>query len=45
MLASLAVIVIFLGVYPSPLINLLTASVNHLAGLLQAGAGTVALLH
>jgi NADH-quinone oxidoreductase subunit M len=35
MLASLAVVVIFLGIYPSPMLNLMTASMNHLSELLQ----------
>ena len=38
MLASLAVVVIFLGIYPSPMLNLMTASMNHLAELLQNSA-------
>ena len=37
MLASLAVIVIFLGIYPAPMIDLMNASINHLAGLLHDG--------
>lgn len=36
MLVPLAMIVIFLGIYPSPVINLLNSSLNHLAGLLHA---------
>jgi NADH-quinone oxidoreductase subunit M len=39
MLATLAVIVIFLGVYPAPMIGLLNSSLSHLAEFLQAGAG------
>ncbi len=35
MLASLAVIVIFLGIYPAPVLDLMTTSMNHLAELLQ----------
>jgi len=35
MLATLAVVVIFLGIYPAPALNLMTASMNHLAELLQ----------
>lgn len=36
MLVPLAIIVIFLGIYPSPVINLMNSSLNHLAGLLHA---------
>jgi len=36
MLVPLAVIVIFLGVYPSPMINLMSSSMNELSSLLQA---------
>jgi NADH:ubiquinone oxidoreductase subunit 4 (subunit M) len=43
MLASLAVIVIVLGIYPAPVLNLMNASLNQLAGLL-AHAGTGAML-
>jgi NADH-quinone oxidoreductase subunit M len=39
MLASLAVIVIFLGVYPSPVLDLMNSSMNHLADLLRAPGG------
>jgi NADH-quinone oxidoreductase subunit M len=35
MLVSLAVIVIFLGIYPAPVLDLMSTSVNSLAGLLQ----------
>lgn len=35
MLASLALIVVFLGIYPSPVLDLMTASMNSLAGLLH----------
>jgi NADH-quinone oxidoreductase subunit M len=45
MLATLAVFVIALGIYPGPMIDLMTASLNHLAGYLQAGTGAVAGLH
>jgi len=38
MLVSLAVVVIFLGIYPAPVLDLMTTSVNSLAGILQ-GAG------
>jgi NADH-quinone oxidoreductase subunit M len=42
MLVPLAVIVIFLGIYPAPLINLMNTSMNHLADLLQhAGSAAV----
>jgi NADH-quinone oxidoreductase subunit M len=39
MLVSLAVIVIFLGIYPAPVLDLMNASMNSLAGILQH-AGT-----
>jgi NADH-quinone oxidoreductase subunit M len=39
MLVSLAVIVIFLGVYPSPVLDLMNSSLNHLADLLRAPGG------
>jgi NADH-quinone oxidoreductase subunit M len=35
MLVSLAVIVIFLGIYPAPVLDLMSTSVNSLAGILQ----------
>lgn len=39
MLATLAVIVIFLGIYPAPVLDLMNASMNSLAGIMQhAGA-------
>ncbi len=39
MLATLAVIVIFLGIYPSPMLDLMNVSMSSLAGILhQAGA-------
>lgn len=39
MLVSLAVIVIFLGIYPAPVLDLMSTSLNSLAGVLQnAGA-------
>ncbi len=42
MLAPLAVIVIFLGIYPSPVLDLMNSSVNYLAELLQhAGSATM----
>lgn len=40
MLATLAVIVIFLGIYPAPMINLLNSSMNHLAEFLQQNGAT-----
>jgi len=43
MLATLAVIVIFLGVYPSPVLNLMSTSLNHLAALLQTSGGVASL--
>ena len=39
MLASLAAIVIFLGIYPSPLLNLMNTSLNTLSGILMHGGG------
>ncbi len=36
MLVPLAIIVIFLGIYPSPILDLMNSSMNHLAELLQA---------
>jgi NADH-quinone oxidoreductase subunit M len=42
MLVPLAAIVIFLGIYPSPILDLMTASLNHLAALVQqANAATM----
>ena len=42
MLVSLAVIVIFLGIYPSPVLDLMNASLNSLSGILQhAGPATM----
>jgi NADH-quinone oxidoreductase subunit M len=38
MLATLAIIVIFLGIYPAPMIDLLNSSLSHLAEFLQPGA-------
>jgi NADH-quinone oxidoreductase subunit M len=43
MLATLAIIVIFLGIYPAPVLDLMNASLNTLASLLQQ-AGSVAML-
>ncbi len=43
MLVTLAVIVVFLGIYPAPILDLMTASMNSLAGLLQH-AGTTAIM-
>jgi NADH-quinone oxidoreductase subunit M len=43
MLVPLAVIVIFLGIYPSPILDLVNSSMNHLAGLVQE-ASTAAML-
>jgi NADH-quinone oxidoreductase subunit M len=39
MLATLAVIVIFLGIYPAPMLNLMNSSLNHLAELMQSTGG------
>ncbi len=42
MLVPLAIIVIFLGIYPSPMINLMNSSLNELSSLLQsAGRATM----
>ncbi|HEX7574429.1 MAG TPA: NADH-quinone oxidoreductase subunit M [Bacteroidota bacterium] len=38
MLATLGVIVIFFGIYPAPILNLMNSSLNTLAALLQHGA-------
>lgn len=38
-LIPLAIIVIFLGIYPSPLIDLMNSSINHLVEFVSAGAG------
>jgi NADH-quinone oxidoreductase subunit M len=40
MLVPLAAIVIFLGIYPAPLINLMTSSLNELSSVLQAAGRT-----
>jgi NADH-quinone oxidoreductase subunit M len=46
MLASLAAIVIFFGIYPSPMLDLMNSSLNNLAGLLQqTGAATMLSVH
>ena len=41
MLATLAVVVIFLGIYPSPMLDLMNTSLNHLAELMQQTGGVV----
>ena len=41
MLATLAVIVIFFGVYPSPMLDLMNSSLSQLAGLLKTAAPAV----
>ncbi|RCK74457.1 MAG: NADH-ubiquinone oxidoreductase chain M [Ignavibacteriae bacterium] len=38
-LVPLAIIVIFLGIYPSPLIELMNSSINHLVNFVSNGAG------
>jgi NADH-quinone oxidoreductase subunit M len=43
MLLPLAAIVIFLGIYPGPMINLMNSSLNELSGLLQS-AGRAAVM-
>ena len=46
MLASLAAVVIFFGIYPSPMLDLLNSSLNHLAELLQhSGTATMLSVH
>jgi NADH-quinone oxidoreductase subunit M len=39
-LIPLAVIIIFLGIYPSPAINLMTSSINNLVNIMTQSAGT-----
>jgi NADH-quinone oxidoreductase subunit M len=41
MLASLGVVVIFCGIYPAPVLNLMNSSLNYLSDILQHSAGTV----
>jgi NADH-quinone oxidoreductase subunit M len=43
MLASLAAVVIFLGIYPSPMLDLMNSSLNHLAGILHETGGAAIL--
>jgi NADH-quinone oxidoreductase subunit M len=43
-LGILAVIVIFLGVYPSPVLNLMTSTVNHLVDFVQKSTAGMALI-
>jgi NADH-quinone oxidoreductase subunit M len=38
-LVPLAIIVIFLGIYPSPMIDLMNASVNKLVDIVHSGSG------
>jgi NADH-quinone oxidoreductase subunit M len=40
-LVPLAIIVIFLGIYPSPAINLMTSSINNLVNIVTQYAGTI----
>ena len=40
MLVTLAVIVIFLGIYPAPVLDLMNASMNSLAGIMQHAGAT-----
>jgi NADH-quinone oxidoreductase subunit M len=44
-LVPLAVIVLFLGIYPSPMINLMSTSVNTLVDLVRGGGGMALLGH
>jgi len=39
MLVPLAIIVIILGIYPAPMINLMTSSVNALVDVIVKGGG------
>jgi NADH-quinone oxidoreductase subunit M len=41
MLASLGVVVIFCGIYPAPVLNLMNSSLNYLSDIVQHSAGTV----
>jgi NADH-quinone oxidoreductase subunit M len=41
MLATLAVVVIFCGIYPAPVLNLMNSSLNYLSDILQNSAGAV----
>jgi len=41
MLLPLAAIVIFLGIYPSPILDLMNSSINHLSGILQQSGSAV----
>jgi len=41
MLVPLAVIVVVLGVYPAPMLSILSSSTNHLAGILQSVSNSV----
>lgn len=43
-LGILAVVIIFLGVYPSPVLNLMTASVNHLVDFVHKGSVGIAVM-
>jgi NADH-quinone oxidoreductase subunit M len=43
MLATLAVIVIFLGIYPAPMIDAMNSSLNHLAEFMQQAGATGAI--
>ena len=44
-LVPLAVIVIFLGIYPSPAINLMTSAVNTLVDVINKGGAVSMLVH
>jgi NADH-quinone oxidoreductase subunit M len=41
MLATLGIVVIFCGIYPGPVLNLMNTSLNYMADILQNSAGTV----
>ena len=43
MLATLGVLVILLGIYPAPILDLMNSSMNTLAGLVQHGAAAAAM--
>jgi NADH-quinone oxidoreductase subunit M len=44
-LVPLAVIVIFLGIYPAPMLNIMNASANYLVDFVRGGGGLALLVH
>jgi NADH-quinone oxidoreductase subunit M len=44
-LVPLAIIVIFLGIYPAPAINLMTSAVNTLVNVINQGGGVAMIGH